>query len=397
MNVVATRRKDDTMKVTILQPKNTQDMKKKVCAYARVSTDSDKQGESLENQTYYYENLIKSNLDYEFVGVFADRGYTGTKDTRPEFQRMIQLCRNGGIDIILTKSISRFARNTTIVLEYVRELKLLGVEVHFEKENIKTLSKDGELMLTVLSSFAEEESRSVSENLKWRIKKKFEKGEMIICTSRFLGYDKDEYGDLIINKKEAKIVRRIFEEYLSGKGSLIIAKELNKEGIPTITGAKWHDTTVLHILKNEKYKGDALLQKYYRPDHLCKRNKRNVGQRDSYYIEGNHTPIVSKEMWDEAQRLMKERIKNKVVCYTGLLVCSKCGAKLNRRVWNRGKPWYKVVWQCSNYIKNGKGACSGTSIEESILDGLHIKEQTIIKEWMVNGEKHYTYTSKNRE
>ena len=385
------------MKVTILQPKITQETKKKVCAYARVSTDSDKQGESLENQAYYYEKLIKSNPNYEFVGVFVDRGYTGTKDDRPEFQRMIAFCRTGEIDLILVKSISRFARNTTIVLEYIRELKLLGVEVHFEKENLKTLSKDGELMLTVLSSFAEEESRSVSENLKWRVKKKFEKGEMIINTKRFLGYDKDQYGDLVVNNKEAKIVRRIFEEYLSGKGSFVIAKELNKEGIPTVTDAKWHDTTVLHILKNEKYKGDALLQKYYRPDHLCKRNKRNTGQRDSYYIEESHTPIVSKKMWEEAQRLMKERIRNKGACYTGLLVCSKCGAKLNRRVWNRGKPWNKVVWQCSNYIKNGKGACSGTAIEESVLDRLHIKEKTIIKESMVNGQKHYTYTRKSRE
>lgn len=397
MNVVATRRKDDTMKVTILQPKITQDIKKKVCAYARVSTDSLSQGESLENQISYYERKISSNPDYEFLGIFADRGYTGTKDNRPEFQKMMALCRSGDIDLILVKSVSRFARNTTIVLEYVRELKHLGVEVHFEKENLKTLSKDGELMLTVLSSFAEEESRSVSENLKWRIKKKFEKGEMIICTSRFLGYDKDEYGDLIINKKEARIIRRIFEDYLSGKGSFTIARELNKEDIPTVTGAKWHDTTVLTILKNEKYKGEALLQKYYRPDHLCKRNKRNTGQRDSYYIEESHTPIVSKEMWEEAQHLMKERIKNKGARYTSLLICSKCGAKLNRRVWNRGKPWYKVVWQCSNYIKNGKDACSGTAIEESVLDRLHIKEQTIIKEWMVNGEKHYTYTSKSRE
>ena len=391
-----------TMKVTILHPKAKAIVKKKVCAYARVSTDSSKQEESLENQTSYYERTIKSNPDYEFAGVFADRGYTGTKDDRSEFQKMLMLCREGKIDTILTKSVSRFARNTTIILEYVRELKLLGVEVHFEKENIKTLSKDGELMLTVLSSFAEEESRSVSENIKWRIKNKFEKGEMLINTNRFLGYDKDEYGGLVINRKEAKIVRRIFEEYLSGKGSFIIAKELNKDGIPTVTGAKWHDTTILAILKNEKYKGDAVLQKYYRPDHLCKKNKRNTGQRDSYYIEDNHIPIISKEIWVQVQEELKKRIKNKATNgkhhpLSGLLICSKCGFKLNRRVWNSGRDCQKVVWQCSNYIKNGKDACSGTSIADELLSGINIKGETIVKEWILNGQKHYSYTSKGGE
>ncbi len=390
------------MKVTILQPKVAEHIKKRVCAYARVSTDSSKQGESIQNQMSYYEQHIRENPDYGFVGVFADRGHTGTKDTRPEFQRMIELCRAGEIDCILTKSISRFARNTTIVLEYVRELKLLGVEVHFEKENIKTLSKDGELMLTVLSSFAEEESRSVSENLKWRVKNKFDRGEMIINTSRFLGYDKDEYGELIINKKEAAIVRRIFEDYIAGNGAFKIANALNVEGIPTVAGARWHDTTVLHILKNEKYKGDALLQKYYRPDHLCKKNKRNIGQRDSYYIEDNHIPIISKEMWEQVQMELKKRIKNTGTSrnrhpLSGLLICSKCGSKLKRRVWNSGKDCEKAVWQCSNYVKNGKDACSGTVIADELLSGINIKDSTIVKEWVMNGQKHYSYTSASRE
>ncbi|KYH30787.1 transposon Tn3 resolvase [Clostridium tepidiprofundi DSM 19306] len=209
--------------------------------------------------------------EYEFVGVFADRGITGTTDNRPEFQKMLTLCREGKVDLIITKSISRFARNTLVMLKIVRELKELGVEVRFEKENINTLSGDGELMLTVLSSFAQEESKNVSDNLKWRVRKRFEKGELMINTTRFLGYDKDEYGELIINEYEAKIVRRIFKEYLSGKGSFTIAKELNVEGIPTIIGAKWHDTTILGILKNEKYKGDALLQKTYTVDFLTKK------------------------------------------------------------------------------------------------------------------------------
>ena len=389
------------MQVTILEPEAKPIVKKRVCAYARVSTNSLDQADSLENQTIHYQNKIEANPDYEFAGIFADRGYTGTKDNRPEFQKMMSLCRQGKIDLILVKSVSRFARNTTIVLQYIRELKSLGVEVHFEEQNLNTLSMGGELMLTALSAFAEEESRSVSENIKWRIRKKFERGELIISTKRFLGYDKDSYGDLVINQKEAQIVRRIYEDYLAGKGSFIIAKELNAEGIPTVTGARWHDTTILEILKNEKYKGDALLQKYYRPDHLCKRNKRNINKRESFYVRENHSPIVSIEMWEQAQKELAKRRRNKKVNtkkhpLSGLLICSKCGSKLQRRVWNSGKMCQKVMWQCSNYIKNGKNACSGTAIEERILDGLNIKEETIVKECMKNGKKHYTYTSNNR-
>ena len=391
-----------TMQVTILDPEATPIVKKRVCAYARVSTNSLDQADSLENQTIHYRNKIESNSDYEFAGIFADRGCTGTKDNRPEFQKMMSLCRAGALDLILVKSVSRFARNTTIVLEYVRELKALGVEVRFEDQNIKTLTQDGELMLTVLSAFAEEESRSVSENIKWRVRKKFEKGELIINTKRFLGYDKDVYGDLVINQKEAKIVRRIFEEYLSGKGSFIIAKELNKEHISTVTGAKWHDTTVLEILKNEKYKGDAILQKYYTPNHLCKQSKRNINKRESFYVGENHSPIVSVEMWQQVQgELVKRRRNkqgnNKKHPLSGLLICSKCGHKLQRRVWNSGKPSQKVVWQCSHYIKDGKDACSGTVIEESVLEGLNIKEETIVREWIKNGKKRYTYTSSTRK
>lgn len=197
------------MRVRIIEPvKKKENKKKRVCAYARVSTGSDAQGESLENQIQYYENLISNNPDYEYAGVFADRGITGTTDNRPEFQRMLNLAKEGKIDLIITKSISRFARNTAIMLQVVRELKDIGVEIIFEKENIRTLSGDGELMLTVLSSFAQEESKNISDNLKWRVKKKFERGELIINTTRFLGYDKDEYGDLVINPKEAEIVKR---------------------------------------------------------------------------------------------------------------------------------------------------------------------------------------------
>lgn len=398
------------MRVRIIEPiKSVQKLKKKVCAYARVSTDSQSQGESLENQMQYYEKIISNNPDYEFIGVFADRGVTGTTDNRPEFQRMLQLCREGKIDLIITKSISRFARNTAIVLETVRGLKNIGVEVRFEKENIETMSGDGELMLTVLSSFAQEESKNVSDNLKWRVRKKFEQGELIINTTRFLGYDKNEFGDLVINTKEAEIVRRIFNDYLRGKGSFSIAKELNAEGVPTIGGARWHDTTILKVLRNEKYKGDAILQKYYTPDHLKKCSVRNNGEVDSYYIEDNHSPIITREMWEQVQEEIKKRAKAKgmkktgvkkhIMKYqlTGMLYCSKCGSTLKRRTWNSKNSSKKTVWQCSNYIKNGKDACTGTSIDDEVISRLNIKKDTIVKEEIRNGKKHYSYTSKSEQ
>ncbi|MDF2804566.1 MAG: Resolvase protein [Anaerocolumna sp.] len=240
------------MRVRIIEPSiKKENKRKRVCAYARVSTDSYKQGGSLENQIDYYDNLIRSNPYYEYIGMFADKGITGTTDSRLEFQKMIELCRQGKIDLIITKSISRFARNTAIMLQIVRELRAINVEIRFEKENINTLSGDDELMLTVLSSFAQEESRNASENTKWRIKKKFQQGELIINTTRFLGYDKNEYGDLIINLNEAEIVKRIFYEYLRGKGSFTIAKELNENKIPTVSSGKWHDNTVNMIISQK--------------------------------------------------------------------------------------------------------------------------------------------------
>ena len=398
------------MRVRIIEPiQKVQKVKKKVCAYARVSTDNDKQGESLENQIQYYENIISNNLDYEYVGVFADRGVTGTTENRPEFQRMLQLCREGKIDLIITKSISRFARNTAVMLETVRALKKKGGEGRFEKENIKTLSGDGELMLTVLSSFAQEESKNVSDNLKWRVKKKFEQGELIINTTRFLGYDKDKYGDLVINREEAEVVKRIFNEYLSGKGAFTIAKELNADGVPTVAGGRWQENTILNILKNEKYKGDAILQKYYTPDHLKKGTVRNKGEVDSYYIEDNHSPIITREMWEQVQEEIERRGKAKGNVagdtnkyknrypLTGMLFCSKCGATLRRRTWNSKLNCKKIVWQCSNYIRNGKDACAGTAIDDEVISRLNIKEETIVKESIKDGKKHYSYTSKSKQ
>lgn len=395
------------MRVRIIEPTVVQPIKKRVCAYARVSTDHEKQGESLENQINYYERLISVNPEYEFVGVFADRGISGTTDNRPEFKRMLEHAKEGAIDIIITKSISRFARNTTVVLQRVRELKELGVEVRFEKENINTLSGDGELMLTVLSSFAQEESKNISENIKWAIRKKFERGELMINTQRFLGYDKDGHGNLIIIEAEAEIVRRIFAEYLQGKGVFTIAKNLNASGIPTVAGGRWQESTILNMLKNEKYKGDALLQKYYTPDHLKKITVPNNGELDSYYIENNHPSIISEKQWDAVQQELRVRAESKGnfgdtskyqnrYPLTGLLHCGKCGATLRRRTWNSKLPCRKIVWQCSTYIKHGKHACLGTRIDDEIAGKLDIKEEIIVQEVIKNGKKTYRYSSKHK-
>jgi site-specific DNA recombinase len=397
------------MRVRVIQPTKKAEVKKKrVCAYARVSTDNLNQGNSLENQIQYYEQMISDNPNYEFVGVFADKGITGTKANRPEFQRMLEAARQGQIDIIITKSISRFARNTAIMLSVSRELKDIGVEIIFEKENISTLSGDGELMLTVLSSFAQEESKNVSDNLKWRAREQFQRGEVMINTKRFYGYDKVKQGNLVINEKEAEIVRRIFNEYIGEKGVDSIAKDLNLDGVPTVGNKKWHDSTIRQMLRNEKYKGDALLQKYYSPDHLKRTSVKNKGVLDSYYIENNHPPIISKELWNEVQKKLKERAQAKGIeeetakKYTvkyplsRILYCSKCGATLKRRTWNSKLNCKKIVWQCSNYIRNGKQACAGTTIDDEIISRVNIKEPTVVEEVIRDGKKNYSYSSKEQ-
>lgn len=255
------------MQVRIIQPSLCKQQSKalKTCAYCRVSTDNDSQALSLENQSLTYKRLIKSNPEYTFAGIYHDRAMTGSKENRPGFQQMLSDCRAGMIDLIITKSVSRFARNTVTVLKYSRELKEIGVGIFFEEENINTLSKDGELMLAVLSSFAQEELRSMSENIKWSVKKRFERGEVLINTKNFLGYDKDEYGQLIINEEQAEIVRRIFDLYICGTSTTKIADLLNKENIPTLNGRKWYSSTINTILKNEKYKGGLPAAKVLSP------------------------------------------------------------------------------------------------------------------------------------
>ena len=287
-------------KITRLEPKKTAlPTRKKVAAYARVSKDTERLLHSASAQVSYYSERIQRNPEWEYAGVFADFGLTGTKETRPEFQRMLQECREGKIDLILVKSISRFARNTLTLLNTVRELKGLGIGVYFEEQKLDTLSGDGEFMLTILASFAQEESRSVSENCKWRIRKKFEQG--IPTGFGMYGY-KVRNGSFAIKPEEAAVVRRIFQMYLEGMGSVKIMKLLTEEGVPAPLGGLWNASVVMEMLKNEKYVGDLLLQKFYTNNHVEKKRFHNRGELPQYFVGEDHEPIIDRETFDAVQR-----------------------------------------------------------------------------------------------
>ena len=355
--------------------------------------------DSLENQEAYFIRKYAQETGCEFVGIYSDVGISGTSEKRPAFQEMLNACMCGEIDLIHTKSISRFARNTVTVLEVSRQLKSLGIGIYFEEQDINTMSAEGELMLTVLASFAQEESYNISENQKWAIQKKFARGDVMINTNRFLGYDKDKDGNLIINEKEAEIVRMIFRMYLGGDGTFRIAKKLNELGIPTVTGKQWHETTIRGMLKNEKYKGDCLLQKYYVPK-VGGATVANDGKVKSYYITGNHEAIIPKEEWDAVQRLRKERAEERNIDtkntqkfknrypLSGKLICPYCGKHLRRLY-----AYKKYVWACSTYIDKGKKVCRGIRIPECVTDEWTIDEPVVVREEVnADGEKYYSYS-----
>ena len=283
--------------------------KRRVAGYARVSTDMDDQFTSYEAQIDYYTNYIKSREDWEFVSVYTDEGKTGCNTKKREgFKRMVADALDGKIDLIVTKSVSRFARNTVDSLTTVRQLKEKGVEIYFEKENIWTLDSKGELLITIMSSLAQEESRSISENVTWGQRKRFSDGKVCVPYSHFLGYDKGEDGSMVLNEEEAKVVRRIYGLFLQGHSPYAIAKRLTEEGVRTPAGKeKWHSCTVKSILVNEKYKGDALLQKSYTVDFLTKKTKINEGEVPQYYVENSHEAIISPAVFDEVQHQMAVR------------------------------------------------------------------------------------------
>jgi len=338
-----------------------------VAAYARVSNDKDAMLHSLSAQVSYYSNMIQSHSGWNYVGVYADEGITGTKENRPNFQRLIAECQSGNVDLIITKSISRFARNTVTLLETVRELKSIGVDVFFEEQKIHTTSADGELMLTILASFAQEESLSVSENCKWKIRKNFEQG--IPNTFSLYGYEKID-GNIVINKEQAEVVKEIFSLYLSGIGSTRIARLLRERNIPSPGGVKWSSNKVREILKNEKYSGNMMLQKYYSKDHLSKKTLKNTGVLPKFYVEDTHPAIIEKSDFDKVQKLIEENAKKTITTqnnypFKGMVFCGCCGWSYSRK-----KNYKKYVWKCGKANSSGKDYCSGKQIPDDILHNL---------------------------
>ena len=349
-----------------------QGRKPRVCAYCRVSTNTAEQKDSFDSQVKYYTDLISSNPAWVNVGIYADQGITGTSaEDRPEFQRMIADAMNGKIDIILTKSISRFSRNTLDMLNYVRMLKDKRVEVRFEEDHLNTLSQEGEMILTMVSSIAQQEVVNTSEHVKKGLAMKMSSGQLV-GFSECLGYDVDpKKKELVINEKEAEIVRYIFKRYNEGIGTTVLARELEERGYKTKYGSsKWADSTILGILKNEKYKGDLLQGKTFTVDPISKRRLENKGEADQFYMENHHQAIVSREEWDKANELLKKRSYCRKVdsdgnryrfsrqyAFSSALECGFCGKQLSRRHWRGGVNYEKTVWQCSSFCKKGKETC----------------------------------------
>ena len=342
---------------------------KRVAAYARVSSVKDAMHMSLANQVSYYSGLIQRTPGWQYAGVFADDGMTGTKEDRPEFQRLLSECRAGHIDLVLTKSLSRFSRNTLSTLDLLRELKDIGVDVFFERENIHSMSGDGELMLTILSSFAQEESRSVSENCKWRIRNRMKDGEIVGLRDMY-GYEIGR-DSIVIQPEQAAIVRRVFLDYVeNGISSVKIAKALQAEGVPTLVGGPWTSRRIRDMLRNEKYTGNALLQKKFVVDHLSKRTKINHGELPQYYAEQTHEAIIDIETFQRAQQILAERREqNKASMpptarypFSGMVRCGNCGGVYRRKTCHG-----KIAWQCETYMNEGKSACPAKQVPEEAL------------------------------
>lgn len=338
----------------------------------------------MKAQIDYYHDYINRNPEWTFAGIYADEAKTGTKNSREQFQLLLEDCRAGKIDMVVTKAISRFARNTVTLLETVRELQRLGIDIYFEEQNIYTLSADGELMLTLLASFAQEESLSASENQKWRIRKGFEQGKASTCT--MLGYRLVD-GEITVVPAEAEIVRRIFELYHSGYGAQKIANILNEEGYRTVKGVEWRASKVRSILQNEKYSGDLLLQKVFVRDHVSKARVHNRGQLPQYYVEDDHEAIVDKAVFGMVQAQIAQRKaeythpQGHESAFSRKIRCSICGKNYRRKV-----TAYNVVWCCSTYNTKGKKYCASKVIPETTLQaavaevlGLHFFDEDVFK------------------
>lgn len=368
------------------QEKDEDKPKLRVAAYCRVSTDSEEQATSYEAQIEHYTEYIQKNPEWELAGIFADEGLSGT-DTRKrgEFNRMIEECMAGKINMVITKSISRFARNTLDCLKYIRQLKDRNIPVLFEKENINTMDSKGEVLLTIMASLAQQESQSLSQNVKLGLQYRYQQGLVQVNHNRFLGYTKDEEGRLVIEPEEAEVVKRIYREYLEGASLAQIGKSLEADGILTAAGKeKWRPETLKKILQNEKYIGDALLQKTYTVDFLSKKRVKNNGIVPQYYVENSHEPIIPRDLYMQVQEEMvrrvnlhsgakrKKRVYSSKYALSSIVYCSKCGDIYRRIAWNnRGK--HSTVWRCCTRVEHGPKKCDAPTIQESDLQDAVVK------------------------
>lgn len=378
--------------VTILPPRLNLKMEEtkaeekaelKVAAYCRVSTDSDEQATSYEAQIEHYTLFIQNNPEWVLAGIFADDGISGTNTKkRNEFNRMIEECKNGNIDMIITKSISRFARNTIDCLKYIRQLKALDIAVYFEKENINTMDSKGEVLLTIMASLAQQESESLSQNVKMGIQFRYQQGIVQVNHNRFLGYTKDENKNLVIVPEEAEIVKRIYREYLDGANYKEISAGLESDGILTAAGnPKWHSSTLKKILTNEKYMGDALLQKTYTVDCLTKKRVSNDGTIPQYYVNNNHEAIIPRELFARVQEEIKrranirngmdgkKRVYSSKYALSSVVFCGHCNDMYRRTHWNnRGKK--QIVWRCVTRLNAPGVECPARTLTEVQLQNL---------------------------
>jgi DNA invertase Pin-like site-specific DNA recombinase len=340
---------------------------KRVAAYARVSSGKDAMLHSLSAQVSYYSDLIQKHPGWQYAGVFADEALTGTKEERPEFQRLLKESREGKIDMVLCKSISRMARNTVTLLETVRELKSLGVDVYFEEQNIHTSSTEGELLLTILASYAQEESRSASENQKWRVRRNFENG--MPWNGTMLGY-RNEQGVLKVVPEEAEIVKFIFESFLAGNGKPWIAKALNQRKITTRFGKQWTKTGIDRVLRNYSYTGNLLLQTTFSENHITKAKCVNTGQLPKFHVEESHEAIIPVETFEAVREEMSRRAEHypnrspSAPSLRGKVICGLCGKHCRHKITNS-----YPMWICGTYVGLGKDACPAKAVPESVVDG----------------------------
>lgn len=366
--------------------KDEEKPKLRVAAYCRVSTDSDEQASSYDTQIEHYTSFISGHPDWQLAGIFADDGISGTNTKkREEFNRLIDECMAGNVDMVITKSISRFARNTLDCLQYIRQLKDKNIAVFFEKENINSMDSKGEVMLTIMASLAQQESQSLSQNVKLGLQYRYQQGEIQVNCKWFLGYTKDENKKLVIVPEEAEIVKRIYREYLEGASMLKIARGLEADGIKN--GAvrdKWHTSNINQILRNKKYIGDALLQKTYTVDFLTKKRVKNNGLVPQYYVENSHEAIIPHEIFMQVQ---EELIRRRIVhtspngkkrtyssnhCFSQMIVCGTCGEVFRRVHWNnRGKK--SIVWRCVSRLENTGLFCDARTAQESRIEQILIK------------------------